>query len=217
MASNAISTAAIPTVRTLNWLPFRPIAKPTSFNSTYLIRFKVSQFFQDVPKRLKWVKNQQSATLWKVILNKLPNVPNLRMMCPKLIRKKSGTICISLGQQNLKGFWFLITSFELLPKKLASPYNKCTSNLTKDSVSCIKLYSQSCYCYETHSRKLQGSVTTRKSRILRAYFSFFCNKNRIIEIFLEKNLWHEYLQQIERNKTCKNLYKDAFHLMFVLL
>ena len=41
------------TVHTFNRLPFRPLANSTATNSTYLIKFKVIQFFQDVRKQVK--------------------------------------------------------------------------------------------------------------------------------------------------------------------
>ena len=41
------------TVHTFNRLPFPPLANSTATNSTYLIKFKVIQFFQDVRKQVK--------------------------------------------------------------------------------------------------------------------------------------------------------------------
>ena len=41
------------TIHTFNRLLFRPLANSTATNSTYLIKFKVIQFFQDVRKQLK--------------------------------------------------------------------------------------------------------------------------------------------------------------------
>ena len=41
------------TVLTFNRWPFRPLANSTAANSTYLIKFKVIQFFQDVRKQVK--------------------------------------------------------------------------------------------------------------------------------------------------------------------
>ena len=40
------------TVLTFNRLPFRPLANSTATSSTYLIKFKVIKFFQDVRKQV---------------------------------------------------------------------------------------------------------------------------------------------------------------------
>ena len=58
--------------------------------------------------------------------------------------------------------WFLVTGFEHFSKGLASPHSKYTWNLTRDSFSWIKLYSQSCKSSQTHSGRLQGGVTTKE-------------------------------------------------------
>ena len=42
-----IQPFTLSTVHTFNRLPFRPLANSTATNSTYLIKFKVIQFFQD--------------------------------------------------------------------------------------------------------------------------------------------------------------------------
>ena len=53
ISSYAISTAAISTVHTFNRSHFQPLANSTATNSTYLIKFKVIQFLQDVRKQVK--------------------------------------------------------------------------------------------------------------------------------------------------------------------
>ena len=52
ISSYAISSAATSAVHTFNRLPFRPLANSTAANSTFLFKFKVIQFLQDVRKQV---------------------------------------------------------------------------------------------------------------------------------------------------------------------
>ena len=83
ISSSATSTIEISAVHSVHCLTFRPLANSTAPNSTYLIRFKVIHFLQDVRKQLKQLKNQLNV-INRTFLRNLKGHIRQTTICTKL-------------------------------------------------------------------------------------------------------------------------------------
>ena len=130
-----------------NRFHFRQLAKWTAAISTYLIEFKVFQVFQDVRKNLEYLKIQLG-TISREVSKKFHlsywtnNIRTKHVIDISELLEKTIRYNLHLTRTtNLKNFGF----FQLLwtfSEAIDSPLSKCTSDLTRDSVSWIEKYSQ---------------------------------------------------------------------------
>ena len=112
----------------------------------------------------------------KVIMEKLPNVPNVKMMFPNFNKKKSDTICIHFGQQAWRDFDFLSPAWNNFVKgEPARSQNMLPISLDKTS---LKLS-----CTASHVNVLKRTAggfrkasRQKKSNISWILLLFFCKK-----------------------------------------
>ena len=103
---------------------FRPLANSTAENLSYLIRFKVIQFFETF--EIKWKRIncasliRQSYVISKGLIEQITIRTKLENDVSELHQNEIRCDLHLTRTTNLKGLWFLVTGFEHFSKGLAS-------------------------------------------------------------------------------------------------
>ena len=112
----------------------------------------------------------------KVIMEKLPNVPNVKMMFPNFNKKKSDTICIQFGRQAWRDFDFLSPAWNNFVKgEPARSQNMLPISLDKTS---LKLS-----CTASHVNVLKRTAGGFRKASRQKKIKFFMN---LFFVFLQK-------------------------------